>query len=120
MQSIPNSFLDPTVYLLAAIASILIYFLFDDESEKWYWRGYLWTVTGVNLIYGLFGPEGYFFGVAGTLLVLWVYFITFQKRQFSMRDMLLYVLILGCMSTQIASTRAKYPYDSGPAPRWRK
>lgn len=109
----PHSFLDPTVCLLAVIASVLIYFLFDDESEKWYWRGYLWTVTGVNLAYGLFGPQGYFFGVAGTLLVLWVYFITFQKRQFTLRDMLLYVLILGCMCTQIASSHASDPGNYG-------
>ena len=109
MPEFPDSFLDPGVCILAAIAAVLIFFLFDDESEKWYWRGYLWTVTAVNLIYGLFGPAGYFFGVAGVLLGLWVYFITFQKRQFTLRDMLLYVLILGCMCTQIASTYSHNP-----------
>lgn len=109
--NLPGSFLDPTILVLALLTAVFVYFLLGEDSEKWYWRAYFWSVTAVNLVFGLFGPDGYIFGIAGVLVALWVYFVTFQKRQFTMRDMLLYVLILGCMCTQIASGYSNHPED---------
>lgn len=93
----------PQVLSLTAIAAVAVGFLFRNDSERRQWRIFLWTLIGVNLLYGVFGPFGYTLGISGLIAALWVYFVTFQKRQFSLLDMLLVVVLLGCFATMIAT-----------------
>jgi hypothetical protein len=102
-QALFQALFSPSAVSLAGLAAVFAFFLLGDDPEKWQWRAYLWSVIAVNLLFGVFGPWGYLFGVAGTLLAPWFYFVTFQNRRYVLRDMLLFTLLLGCMCTQIAS-----------------
>ncbi len=88
---------------LTLFAAAFSCFILDDDREKWHWRAYLLTVVFVNAFFAVFGPWGFLFGVFGVALAPWVYFNTFGKRQYTLRNMLLFMLIFASMCTQIAS-----------------
>ncbi|HLX63913.1 MAG TPA: hypothetical protein VKX17_21760 [Planctomycetota bacterium] len=100
----PHLILAPESLALTALAAVFSGFILSNDPEKWHWRGYFWTVVAVNALFSVFGPWGFLFGVFGVLLAPYVYFRTFGKRQFSLRDLMLYVLLLASMCTQIASS----------------
>jgi fatty acid desaturase len=93
----------PNILLLSGIAAADVAFLLREDSERTYWRMYLWTLIAVNLLYGVFGAFGYVFGLAGLLVGLWVYFVTFQKRQFTLLDLMLSMILLGCFGSMLAT-----------------
>jgi uncharacterized membrane protein YsdA (DUF1294 family) len=95
--------LQPESLVLTVLAAVFSGFLLKEDAEKWHWRVYLWTVAVVNALFGVFGAGGFLFGVLGVIAAPIVYFGKFQNRQYTLRDMLLYVLLLASMCTQIAS-----------------
>ena len=95
--------LHPESIALTLLAAVFSYFILEEDRDKWHWRAYFLTVVFVNAFFGVFGPWGYLFGVLGVALALFFYFVVFQERQYTLRDMLLYVLLFAAMCTQIAS-----------------
>jgi hypothetical protein len=98
-----DTILRPETLVLTALAATFTGFLLKEDRDKWHWRVYLWVVIFVNLLYGIFGPWGFSFGIVGVVLAVLLYFLKFQHHQYTLRDMFLYVLLLAAMCTQIAS-----------------
>jgi hypothetical protein len=89
--------------VLSALAVCFAYGVLSEATERWYWRAYFWSVILVDIVFGALGPWGHIFGVICVLLAPAMYFGPMARRQYVLRDMLLYVLLLAAMCTQLAS-----------------
>lgn len=93
----------PESIALTLLAAAFSRFILEEDRDRWHWRVYFFTIVFVNVFFGVFGPWGYLFGVLGVAVAPFFYFVVFRERQYTLRDMLLYVLLFASMCTQIAS-----------------
>jgi len=83
-------------------------FVFRDDPDRLHLRAFLMVALLVGAVFVHLGSAGLVAGPAVTLLLPLVYFSVLEKRQYSLRDLIFFLLSAGCLAAAAAQVARTY------------